>query len=67
VPPWEACLPLLQVDKKAVQGKDGAGTAIHCILPRPRARAEQRLLPPQAWRGPHTHLQALLLDTGNPT
>jgi 3-dehydroquinate synthetase len=61
IPPWEACLPLLRVDKKSAPGGGApAGTAIHCILPRPRAVAEQRVLPPEAWRGPHARLIEIL-------
>jgi 3-dehydroquinate synthetase len=50
VPPWEACLELLPRDKKSgVDWQNPARSAIHCILPRPRGLAEQRLLPPEAW------------------
>jgi 3-dehydroquinate synthetase len=61
IPPWEACLPLLKVDKKSGPGGGTpGGSAIHCILPRPGAVAEQRVLPPDAWRGPHARMTALL-------
>jgi len=68
VPSWEACLPLLRLDKKTASGGEfPGGTAIHCILPRPRALAEQRALPPGAWRGPHARLITLLADFEMPT
>jgi 3-dehydroquinate synthetase len=61
VPPWEACLDWLARDKKS--GPDGENpdrTAIHCILPCPRALAKQRLLPPEAWGPAHRRMLALL-------
>jgi 3-dehydroquinate synthetase len=61
LPSWEACLDRLPRDKKsAVNGKDPARTAIHCILPCPSALAEQRLLPPEAWGSAYERLIALL-------
>lgn len=67
VPPWEACLPWLLVDKKAGARGPGGGTAIHCILPRPHATAEQKVLPPEAWRGAHERMTALLNNPEMPT
>jgi len=67
VPPWEACLPLLRVDKKSASRGPGGGSAIHCILPRPGAAAEQKVLPPEAWRGPHERMTTLLIDPEMPT
>ncbi len=67
VPPWEACLPLLRVDKKAASAGPGSGSAIHCILPRPGAAAVQKVLPPEAWRGPHERMTTLLIDSEMPT
>jgi 3-dehydroquinate synthase len=67
VPPWEACLPLLRVDKKSGPSGSDGGTAIHCILPRPHAAAEQRVLPPEVWRGAHERMTTLLHDTEMPT
>jgi 3-dehydroquinate synthetase len=61
VPPWEACLERLPRDKKSdARGGLRTGTAIHCILPCPRALAEQRLLPPEAWGPAHRRLTDLL-------
>jgi 3-dehydroquinate synthetase len=61
VPPWEACLERLPRDKKsAPDGENSARSAIHCILPCPRALAEQRLLPPEAWGSAHRRLVSLL-------
>ncbi len=63
VPAWEDCLPLLHRDKKAraVPGPgQGPSTEIHCILPRPGEPAVQRLLPPEAWAGPHARALQLL-------
>jgi 3-dehydroquinate synthetase len=61
VPPWEACLERLERDKKSGPGRQNpARTAIHCILPCPRALAEQRLLPPEAWGPAHRRLLDLL-------
>ena len=54
--PWEACLPWLQRDKKALHG----GGAIHCILPRPGSRAAQVPLPAEAWQPAHGRLLAAL-------
>jgi 3-dehydroquinate synthase len=54
VPAWEACLPWLLRDKKALHG----ARAIHCILPRPGARAAQVLLPAEAWQPAHARLLA---------
>ena len=62
LPSWEACLPLLRVDKKVAPSGAPGHTAIHCILPRPGARAEQRALPPEAWRLPHARLTTLLTE-----
>lgn len=56
IAPWEACLPWLARDKKALHG----GGAIHCILPRPGARAAQVPLPPDAWQPAHGRLLAAL-------
>ena len=62
VPGWEACLPLLRLDKKsAADGQGRGGSAIHCILPCPGAPAEQRFLPPEAWASPHGRLVELLV------
>ena len=60
--PWEACLPLLARDKKSApkEGNQG-GSAIHCILPCPGARAVQRFLPPEAWAAAHRRLIEYLL------
>jgi 3-dehydroquinate synthase len=61
VPPWEACLEWLCRDKKSgADGKNPARTAIHCILPRPRALAEQRSLPPETWGSAHRRMLDLL-------
>lgn len=61
VPPWEACLERLPRDKKSGHdGQNPARTAIHCILPCPRAAAEQRLLPPEAWGPAYRRLLDLL-------
>ena len=61
VAPWEACLDWLARDKKSAPDRQNpARTAIHCILPCPRALAEQRLLPPEAWGSAHRRLLALL-------
>ena len=59
IAPWEACLPFLKRDKKAVGDGKGAG-AIHSILPALGRRAEQRLLPPEAWSLAHARLLELL-------
>lgn len=56
IPTWEACAPWLARDKKA---QHGAG-AIHCILPRPGARAMEVHLPPEAWQPAHARLCAAL-------
>ena len=62
VAPWEACLPLLARDKKSAPGSGGqGGSAIHCILPCPGARAVQRFLPPEAWAPAHRRLVEHLL------
>jgi len=67
IPPWEACLPLLRVDKKSGPAQEvPGGTAIHCILPRPGAPAEQRLLAPDAWQQAHARLILLLTDPEMP-
>jgi 3-dehydroquinate synthetase len=61
VPAWEACLEWLDRDKKSgPDGQNPARTAIHCILPCPRALAEQRLLPPEAWGPAHRRMVTLL-------
>ena len=61
LPPWEACLSLLGRDKKSAADAQGQGrTAIHCILPCPGARAEQRFLPPEAWAAAHRRLTEYL-------
>ncbi len=44
----------------APDGENPDRTAIHCILPCPRALAEQRLLPPEAWGPAHRRMLALL-------
>ena len=62
VAPWEGCLPLLARDKKSAPGAgDQGGSAIHCILPCPDARAVQRFLPPEAWAPAHRRLVEHLL------
>jgi 3-dehydroquinate synthetase len=61
VPPWEACLDWLGRDKKSAPDRQNpARTAIHCILPCPGHRAEQRLLPPETWGPAHRRMLALL-------
>jgi len=61
VPPWEACREWLTRDKKsAADRQNPARTAIHCIMPCPRALAEQRLLPPEAWGPAHRRMLAFL-------
>jgi 3-dehydroquinate synthetase len=61
LPSWEACLERLPRDKKSgLNEKDPTRTAIHCILPCPRTRAEQRLLSPEAWGPAYERLIALL-------
>ena len=61
IAPWEACLDWLARDKKSAPDRQNpARTAIHCILPCPRALAEQRLLPPEAWGPAHRRLLTLL-------
>jgi 3-dehydroquinate synthetase len=61
VPSWEACLEWLARDKKSAPDRQNpARTAIHCILPCPRALAEQRLLPPEAWGPAHGRMLTLL-------
>lgn len=67
LPSWEAALPLLRRDKKAHRGPNPGETAIHCILPRPRALADQRPLPPQAWRRAFDRMAALLHSAENPS
>jgi 3-dehydroquinate synthetase len=66
VAPWEACLPLLHRDKKARAAahstEDHPATEIHCILPRFGEPAIQRILPPEAWAGPHARLTQLLVQ-----
>lgn len=57
LPPWEACRPWLVRDKKSAGAADGA---VHCILPRPGARAEVHLLAPDAWAPAHADLTRLL-------
>lgn len=52
IPAWEECLPWLLRDKKA------DAMAIHCILPLPRALAEQRILPAEAWAVAHARMLA---------
>jgi len=59
IAPWEVCLPFLRRDKKAV-GDGTASGAIHSILPAPGRRAEQRLLPPEAWNQAHARLLEIL-------
>lgn len=59
IAPWEECLPYLRRDKKAV-GDGRGGGAIHSILPAPGRRAEQRLLPPEAWSLAHAKLLEFL-------
>ena len=62
VPSWEACLPLLLLDKKSATDAQAMGrSAIHCILPCPGAPAEQRFLPPEAWASAHGRLVELLV------
>lgn len=64
VPAWSDCLPLLQRDKKAHAAAHAAGEPpaieIHCILPRASEPAIQRVLPPEAWAGPHARLIQIL-------
>lgn len=61
IPAWEACLPLLRRDKKALaESKEGKETAIHCVLPVRGRRAVLRLLPPDAWAPAHARMVALL-------
>jgi 3-dehydroquinate synthase len=61
IPAWEACLPVLSRDKKAVgESKETKEPAIHCVLPVPGARAVLRFLPPHAWAVAHARLVALL-------
>lgn len=64
VPAWSDCLPLLRRDKKAHAAAHAAGERpaieIHCILPRPSEPAIQRVLPPEAWAGPHARLIQIL-------
>jgi len=61
VPSWADSLGWLARDKKsAMERKDSTRTAIHCILPRHRAPAVQRLLPPEAWDPAHRRLLTLL-------
>ena len=61
VPAWEDCLAWLARDKKSAPDRQNpARSAIHCILPCPRALAEQRLLPPEAWGPAHRRMLALL-------
>lgn len=59
IPSWEACLPILARDKKAVHGPRGEA-CITCILPRPDAPSEQHPLPPEAWAQAHAGLVARL-------
>jgi 3-dehydroquinate synthetase len=55
--PWETCLSLLARDKKSGPDPEAeGGSAIHCILPCPGARAEQRFLPAAAWAHAHRRL-----------
>ena len=68
LPSFEACLPLLQVDKKTGPPGEIPGlSAIHCILPRPGTTADQRVLPPEVWRGAHARMITLLTDPEMPT
>ena len=64
VPSWQACLPLLQRDKKARTAGPGSEAypeiEIHCILPRVGELAIQRALPPEAWARPHARLLQIL-------
>ena len=60
LPDWEALVPWLTRDKKAVQ--EGGALEIHCILPRPGEAALQRRLPPEAWAEPYARLKHLLLE-----
>lgn len=61
IPPWEACLPILARDKKALgESKESKDSTIHCVLPVPGQRALLRLLPPNAWASAHARLVALL-------
>jgi 3-dehydroquinate synthetase len=61
VPPWQACLERLPRDKKSgADGQNPARSAIHCILPRPRALAVQRQLPPEAWGPAYRRMLELL-------
>jgi 3-dehydroquinate synthase len=59
VAPWESSLPFLRRDKKAV-GDGRGGGAIHSILPALGRRAEQRLLPSDAWSQAHARLLEFL-------
>ena len=56
LPSWEACVPWLERDKKAIHGAPGKVGAIHCILPRPGSRALQKPLPVTAWANAHARL-----------
>lgn len=61
IPPWEACLPILSRDKKALgESRGNQESAIHCVLPVRGRRAVLRLLPPDAWALAHARLVALL-------
>ncbi len=59
VPTWDTCLPLIARDKKAT-GVDSERPTVQCILPLPRQRAMQRLLPPKAWESAHSRLTTIL-------
>ena len=61
IPAWEACLPILSRDKKAVgESKESKESTIHCVLPVLGQHAILRLLPPGAWAIAHARLVALL-------
>jgi 3-dehydroquinate synthetase len=61
IPAWEACLPVLSRDKKALgESKGSKKSAIHCVLPVRGRRAILRLLPPDAWAVAHARLVVLL-------
>lgn len=62
LPGWEACLPILRRDKKALgESKGSKGTAIHCVLPVSGQRAVLRPLSPEDWAPAHARLSDLLL------
>ncbi len=61
IPAWNACLPVLRRDKKALgESKESKESAIHCVLPIRGRRAVLRLLLPDAWAIAHARMVALL-------